>query len=131
MEPTDRCFLKVDLVEGYHQVEIRKEDRDITTTILPWGKFRYTCLPMGLSPSSDYFCHRTDEAIRPVRGIVKIVDDCLGGARSVAALRGKLVQLLGVCRKHNIKISRKKFDLARKLNFAGFQIDATGGEVVV
>ena len=41
LDPSDCCFLKVDLVEGYHQVEIREEDRDLTTTILPWGKFRY------------------------------------------------------------------------------------------
>ena len=55
------------------------------------------------------------------------MDDCLGGASDVTALREKLEQLLAVCRKHNLKISRKKFDLSRKLQFAGFTIDATRG----
>ena len=82
---------------------------------------------MGLCPSSDHFCQRTDDAVRSVRGLLKIVDDILGGASDVPALRRKLVELLEVCRKHNLKISRRKFDLATKLSFAGFTIDATGG----
>ena len=40
LDSKDRCFLKVDLVEGYHQVEIAEEDRDLTATLLPWGKYR-------------------------------------------------------------------------------------------
>ena len=116
---------------GYHQVTISKEDRDLTATLLPWGKYRYTCLPMGLCPSSDHFCQRTDDAIRTVKGILKIVDDCLGGGKDVPALREKLVELLLVCRKFNLKISRRKFDLATKLSFTGFVINASSGEVVV
>lgn len=131
LDPRDRCFLKVDLVEGYHQVEIGKEDRDLTAKLLPWGKYRYTCLPMGLCPSSDHFCQRTDDAIRTVIGVLKIVDDRLGGASDVPALRKKLVELLMVCRKYDLKISRRKFDLATKLSFAGFVMDASSGEVVV
>ena len=68
LDPEDRCFLKVDLVEGYHQVTIREEDRDLMATLLPWGKYRYTCLLMGLCPSGDHFCQRTDDAIRTVKG---------------------------------------------------------------
>ena len=81
LNPEDRCFLKVDLCEGYHQVAIREEDRDLTATLLPWGKYRYRCLPMGLSPSGDNFCQGTDDVIRNVEGILKIVDDCLGVGR--------------------------------------------------
>ena len=66
-----------------------------------------------------------------MRGILKIVDNCLGGASDVPALRKKLVELLMVCRKYNLKISRRKFDLATKLRFAGFVIDASSGEVVL
>ena len=36
-----------------------------------------------------------------------------------------------MCRKYNLKISRQKFDLATKLSFAGFMIDASSGEVIV
>ena len=41
LRPEDRCFMKIDLCEGYHQIPIREEDRDLTATLLPWGKYCY------------------------------------------------------------------------------------------
>ena len=41
------------------------------------------------------------------------------------------MELLELCRKYNLKISRWKFDLATKLSFAGFIIYASSGEVIV
>ena len=86
---------------------------------------------MGLSSSGDHFCQRTDEAIRRVEGILKLVDDCLGGGKDVPALKIKLRELLLKCREHNLKVLRRKFEIGVKLAFVGFVIDASSGEVVI
>ena len=100
----DKVFAKVDLASGYHQIPIQEADRDLTCFLLPWGKYRYWVLPMGLSPSGDVFCHRTDKAIMDLDGILKLVDDCLTGGRGVSELGKRLRKLLTRCREHNIKI---------------------------
>ena len=35
LNPEDRCFLKIDLCEGYHQLPIREEDNG--NVACPWG----------------------------------------------------------------------------------------------
>ena len=93
----DRFFAKVDLVSGYHQIPIQESHRDLTCFLLPWGKYRYCVLPMGLSPSGDIFCHRTDKAVLGFPSICKQVDDCLASVKSVEVLEARLVGLLDRC----------------------------------
>lgn len=38
----------LDLRAGYHQVQVRKEDRDKTSFVTPFGTFRYRVMPFGL-----------------------------------------------------------------------------------
>ncbi|KAK3931501.1 Retrovirus-related Pol polyprotein from transposon 297 [Frankliniella fusca] len=45
-------FSKLDAYQGYHQVEIKEESRDLTTFLTHIGRFRYKRLPMGLKSSS-------------------------------------------------------------------------------
>jgi hypothetical protein len=51
--PTSRYFASLDLLSGYWQVKLRKSARDLTTFILPQGRFRMKRSPMGLCSSSD------------------------------------------------------------------------------
>ena len=127
----DRYFVKVDLVSGYHQIPIQESDRDLTCFLLPWGKYRYCVLPMGLSPSGDIFCYRTDKAVQGLPGIKKQVDDCLASGKTVGGLEVSLVGLLDRCRTHNIKISKRKFKLGRSIEFGGFLIDGSGEDLRV
>ena len=52
---------------------------------------------MGLSPRGDHFCNRTDDAIRSVEGILKLVDNCLEGGKDVPDLKIRLRELLLKC----------------------------------
>ena len=49
LEPEDVCFGVIDLTQGYHQVGMAEESRDLLSIILPQGKFRFTCLAQGLN----------------------------------------------------------------------------------
>ena len=34
-------FAKLDAIQGYHQIPLADESKDLTTFLLPWGKYRY------------------------------------------------------------------------------------------
>jgi len=45
----------LDLNMGYWANPMWPESQRICNIILPWGKFSYTCFPMGLTPSPDVY----------------------------------------------------------------------------
>ena len=54
-DPQDTCFRVVDLCQGFHQIPLVEESRDIFMVTLLSGKFCYTFRPQGCSVSSDFF----------------------------------------------------------------------------
>ena len=75
IKPTSKFFLKMDAVSGYHQMFLDDDSSFLTTFLLPQGKFRYLRGPMGLYPTSDEWCLRSDRVIEGIPGTCKIVDD--------------------------------------------------------
>jgi hypothetical protein len=45
----------LDLNMGFWMIQLDKESQRLTTVILPWGKYSYQCLAMGLSVSPDIY----------------------------------------------------------------------------
>ena len=60
LNPDDVCYGVIDLVQGFHQVPVREDSRNLLTVFLPQGKYRFICLPQGLVCSTDYFNLHTD-----------------------------------------------------------------------
>ena len=81
---------------------------------------------MGLSYSSDEFCHRSDEVVRNLPGVRKLVDDILIQAPTLEALKNIISALLQHCRTHYFTLSQKKFEIGRTVNFAGFVVSRDG-----
>ena len=45
----------LDLNMGYYHIELTEETKKLCTLVLPWGKYEYQKLPMGLCNSPDIF----------------------------------------------------------------------------
>ena len=45
----------LDLNMGYYHIHLRDKASNMCTIILPWGKYRYKRLPMGVSNSPGIF----------------------------------------------------------------------------
>jgi len=45
----------LDLNHGYYHIELSPFSRQLCTIVLPWGKYEYTRLPMGVSCAPDIF----------------------------------------------------------------------------
>ena len=99
LEPGDVCFGVIDLVQGFHQVPVHEDLRDLLTIILPQGKYHFTCLPQGLVCSTDIFNLLTDPDIRNEEGFYKNVNDILTAAQDIRQLESRLKKLLTICRK--------------------------------
>ena len=126
IKPDSEYFAKLDAVQGYFQIPLAEESRDLTTFIVPRGKFRYKVAPMGLNSSNDEFCARTDPAIAGYDWAVKIVDDILVQAPDLATLHERVRLVLGRCRDMGITISLKKLEMGQSIKFAGHIVSADG-----
>ena len=51
--PSNTFRTTLDAWNGYHSVPIKEEDRDVTTFITPWGRFRYRTTPQGFLAAQD------------------------------------------------------------------------------
>ena len=45
----------LDLNMGYYHIELNPNSKRLCTIVLPWGKYEYQRLPMGLCNSPDIF----------------------------------------------------------------------------
>ena len=126
IEPQAKVFAKFDAVHGYFQIPLDEESSKLTTVLLPSGRFRWACAPMGLSASSDEFCRRTDEAFAGLPWLLKIVDDGLIQAKNTKQLMERVNIVLERCRQFGIRISKKKFDIGSSVRFAGFVVSDKG-----
>ena len=128
LDPKGKVYCTMDMVAGYHQVAIAEESRDLTTFIIPAGRFRFASLPMGLVSSGDYFNIETDDVVEGITGTHKSLDDVLGegvGATTDEAradLKRKLDTILSRMAAKNIKLNPKKFHIGKEVNFGGFRV---------
>ena len=74
---TEKKEKKLNAVHGYFQLGLDKVSSQLTTFLLPQGKYRYLRAPMGLNASSDKWCCQSDVLIREIPWARKIVDDTL------------------------------------------------------
>ena len=121
-----KWFAKLDAVHGYFQLPLSKESQLCTAFLLPWGRYMYTAAPMGLSPSGDWFCQRTDEILAGIDGVIKLVDDILVMGETKEELYSRIRAVLRRSRDRGLTLSRKKMVIGQQVEFAGHVINADG-----
>ena len=128
IKPTDVLFTKLDASQGYYQLPLAEEDRNLTCFITPEGRFRFKRAPMGLNASGDEFCRRGDIALESIKNVEKVVDDILIHTGADPQTHETQVrEVLERCRKHRITLSAKKFVFAQSsVNFAGYKVTDKG-----
>ena len=72
-----KIFSKLDLTSGYHQLELDKDSRYITTFSTHVGIYQYKRLNFGISSASDVFQEAIRSVIRHIPGAKNISDDII------------------------------------------------------
>ena len=126
LPPGQKVFARFDCLHGYFQVLIAEAFRNLTTFLLPSGRYRYCRAPMGLNASGDEFNFRSDLAVAGLTWLLKIVDDILVFAMCLVVLFVRIRMLLQRMREHGIKLSKKKFLVGSSVKFAGYLVTSDG-----
>jgi hypothetical protein len=74
-------FSKIDLKQGYLQLELDQESRDITTFITHMGLFRSKRLSFGITSASEIFQKAVEDTISHVKQTLNISDDIIIGGK--------------------------------------------------
>ena len=60
---------------GYYHIQLIKNASDLCTIILPWGKYLYKCLTMGVATSPDIFQQNMNDLFRGLKFICAYIDE--------------------------------------------------------
>ncbi|XP_066953187.1 uncharacterized protein [Macrobrachium rosenbergii] len=127
VDPKARFFTTADALCGYWQMELAKEDQQLTTFITPYGRFKHCRGPMGFAATGDAFCLRGDMALQGVKNCVKVVDDILLHDEDYQSHLYRIHEMLTRCRKFGITLNKDKFVVAAPtVNFCGYTLSGEG-----
>ena len=89
-----RYFSKLDANTGFWQIMLAPESRLLTTFIIPFGRFCFNRLPMGISSASEFFQKKMSQLLENVPGAVCQTDDCLISGETFEEHNERLLQVL-------------------------------------
>ena len=87
----------LDLNMGYYHIELDPHSKQLCTIVLPWGKYEYQKLPMGLCNSPDIFQEKMNELFTGFENVRAYIDDLLVLTKS--SFEDHLVELDSVLKK--------------------------------
>ena len=67
----------LDLNMGYYHIELNPASKKLCTIVMPWGKYEYQRLPMGLCNSPDIFQENMAESFCDLEYVRAYIDDLL------------------------------------------------------
>ena len=62
---------------GFYHIELTPNSSALCTIMLPWGKYEYLKLPMGLSNSPDVFQEKMGDLFSDLEHVRAYIDDLL------------------------------------------------------
>ena len=117
----------LDVWNSFHSVPIRMEDRDKTTFITPWGRFRYKVAPQGYLASMDGYTHRFSLITENIKNKQVIVDDTIIWSDDVEQNFKDVSNLLETGHKAGLIFNADKFQFGQDVvDFAGLEISRDG-----
>ena len=118
----------LDLNMGYYHIELSPNSKRLCTIVLPWGKYEYQKLPMGLCNSPDIFQERMSSLMQDLEYVRAYIDDLLILTKSNWTDHlDKLEKVLAKLQQAGLKVNAKKsFFGQAELEYLGYWITRTG-----
>ena len=69
--------MELDQILSYYTLELDPKTWKYLTVILPWGKYQYMKMPMGLSISADVFQREMTKLFKGLEYVIVYIDDVL------------------------------------------------------
>jgi RNase H-like domain found in reverse transcriptase/Reverse transcriptase (RNA-dependent DNA polymerase)/Integrase zinc binding domain len=118
----------LDLNMGYYHIRLDPMSRTYCTIVLPWGKYEYQALPMGLCNSPDIFQENMSELMEGLQFVRTYIDDLLVVTNgSFSDHLEKLGEVLDRVETAGLKINAEKsFFCQQELEYLGYWITREG-----
>ena len=118
----------LDLNMGYYHFRLCPNSRQLCTIVLPWGKYEYQKLPMGLCNNPDIFQEKMNELFAGFEYVRAYIDDLLVISNGTFDDHlNKLDKVFIKLQKAGFKVNTEKSFFAKdELEYLGFQITRTG-----
>ena len=101
-------FSKLDINQGYHQLELTPQSRDATTSFTQDGLWRYKILNFLVSSASEICQHAIARALSGIDGVTNMNDDIIVYGKTKAEHDRNLRNVVIRFRESNITLNRKK-----------------------
>jgi hypothetical protein len=100
----------LDCFSGYHQIWLRKEDKEKTSFITPFGTYCYMRMLEGLHNTSPTFSSTTKAALKDQvdRNVVSYIDDIIVASKKKESYISVLVETFTNMCEANLKINSEK-----------------------
>lgn len=122
-----KWFSRLDIKEAFHQVELAKNCRHITTFISHRGMFRYKRLMFGVSSAPEAFQKIIEQICIKCKNVFIFMDDILVVGETEEVHDQALKELLDTLRSHRILLNWQKCQFKTKeTKFMGHQISELG-----
>ena len=122
-------FSKMDAQQGFFQIPLREEDKDKTAFLTRTKKYRYRCMPMGLSSSSQAFQSLVNLILQNLqfRCAIPYLDDILCLSPTVDQHFTDLENIFKALRRGNLKLKKSKCEFfLQEMTFLGMLITPDG-----
>lgn len=124
-----RKLSSMDMVHGYHQIEIEEKDREKTAFITFQGLYEYTKMPMGISNAGFCWQRMIEICLANIlwKNAFAYLDDVLVVSKTFEEHLVHLQQVFNRFRKANLKVKLRKCKFLREeLPFLGYVVTKDG-----
>ena len=122
-----KVFSKIDLLKGYHQLELDEKSRYITAFITHEGVFQYKRLVQGVNDAFTIYQYQISQIFKQENLIQNICDDILIGGRNKEEHDRNLRACLEILRENNLTVNPNKCVFGEKeVTFYGHTISESG-----
>ncbi len=101
----------LDANQGYFQLVLDEKSKNYTAFNTPFGRYRYTRLPMGITSAPELFQHVFGNIFSSIDDLENIMDDFLIAENTIEDHNRVLRQTLQMARENNVTFSMKKLQL--------------------
>ena len=125
--PKAKYFSELDANQGFWQIKLDEESSKLCTFNTPIGRYRFLCLPFGISSASEMFQRSVAQMIEGLEGVVNIIDDLLVWGDTIEEHDQRLIKVLERAREYNLKLNRNKCKIrTTEIKYIGHVLSTDG-----
>ena len=101
-------FTIVDFKKGCWMVVLPPDSSKLTCVVLPFGRFQWTQLPMGIVVAQDIFQSKLDAIFIGMEGVTEIADDIVIAGRDEMKHNRNFLAFMEKCMENNLTLNSEK-----------------------